>query len=161
MIQNHLVLVLAGGAAHFLTGWVFTSEMFLGQYWKKEKNKDKQAHLSNDMRINMAAQLAASIALSMATCVAICVFEKYQAPVTVAGKQTIAKFFSMFITKAHASKSFMNAFQTAMFIWAGFIIPTSVGEVIWCGHSWKNWVLEMGMELTGLMAIAATVVYLG
>lgn len=164
-MHNHVVLVLAGGAAHFLTGWVLSSDMLLGQFWKKNKAKNKDAStsccLSKDMRINMAAQLIASMALSIATCVAIAVFEKYQAPVAAVGKDAMAKIFSMFFTQAHSTKNFMNAFHTVLFIWAGFLIPTSAGQVIWCGHSWKNWLLEIGMDLTGLLAIAGTVIYLG
>ena len=160
MAHNHVVLVLAGGAAHFLTGWALNSDMLLGQFWKKDKDKAKSCGLSKDMRMNMAAQLVASVALSMATCVAIAVFEKYQAPALVS-KDAMAKLFSMFFSPENATKSFMNAFHTVLFIWAGFIIPTSVGEVIWCGHNWKSWMLEMGMELAGLTAIAATVIYLG
>jgi hypothetical protein len=160
MMHNHVVLVLAGGAAHFLTGWALNSDMLFGQLWKKDKDKSKSCGFSKDMRINIAAQLVASLALSVATCVAIAVFEKYQAPAAVS-KDAMAKLFSMFFSPENATKSFMNAFHTVMFIWAGFIIPTSVGEVIWCGHNWKNWMLEMGMELAGLLAIAATVIYLG
>lgn len=160
MMHNHVVLVLAGGAAHFLTGWALNSDMLFGQLWKKDKDTSKSCGFSTDMRMNIAAQLVASMALSVATCVAIAVFEKYQAPAVVS-KDAMAKLFSMFFSPEHSAKNFMNAFHTVMFIWAGFIIPTSVGEVIWCGHNWKNWMVEMGMELAGLLAIAATVIYLG
>ena len=155
-MQNYITLVLAGGAAHFVTGWAVNSDLLLGQFWKKDKTKS--CGLSKDMNVNLAAQFTASLALATATTVAICVFEKYQTPVVV--NDAMSKLFSLFFSPEHAGKSLMNAFHTVLFIWAGFIIPTSVGEVIWCGHNWKFWMMEMGGELLGLMSIAATVVFL-
>ena len=156
MMQNYITLVLAGGAAHFVTGWALNSDMLFGQLWKKDAAK--KCGLSKDININLAAQFSASVALATATCVAICIFEKYQAP--AAAQDAMSKLFAIFFSPENANKSFMNAFHTVLFIWAGFIIPTSVGEVIWCGHSWKSWMLEMAMELMGLISIAATIVYL-
>lgn len=157
MNHHYITLVLAGGAAHFFTGWVLNNDMLLGQFLKKDKPKNQP--LSKDMRINMAAQALASLALATATCVAICVFEKYQSPVIAT--DAMSKLFNRFFSQGHATKSYMNAFHTVLFIWAGFIVPSSSCEVIWCGHSWKAWLLEIGMDLAGLIAIAATVVYLG
>ena len=157
MIPNHITLVLAGGAAHFFTGWVLNSDMLLGQVWKS-KDAAKKCGLSKNMNVNLAAQFAASLALSAATCVAICVFEKHQASGLT--QDAMSRLHSLFFSPEHAGKSLMQALHTVTFIWAGFIIPTSVGEVIWCGHNWKMWMIEMGMELAGLISIAATIAYL-
>lgn len=156
MMHNHITLVLAGGAAHFFTGWVLSNNALLGQFFKKDGAK--KCGMSKDMNMNLAAQFAASLALSIATCIAISIFEKYQAPAVAS--DALSKLFSMFFKPEHAHKSFMNAMHTVLFIWAGFIIPTSVSEVIWCGHNWKGWMREMAMELIGLTAIAITVIHL-
>ncbi len=157
MIPNHVTLVLAGGAAHFFTGWVLNCDMLLGKVWKS-KDAAKKCGLSKNMNVNLAAQFAASLALSAATCVAICVFEKHQ--VSGIAQDALSKVYSLFFSPEHVGKSFEHAFKTILFIWAGFIIPTSVGEVIWCGHNWKMWMMEMGSELVGLLAIATTIVFL-
>jgi len=156
MIQNQVVLVLAGGAAHFFTGWVLNNQMLLGQFFKKDSTK--KCGLSKDMNINLAAQFTASVALSIATCVAISVFEKYQCPSVPL--DTLSKLLSIFFKSEATNTGFMKALHTIIFIWAGFIIPTSISEVIWCGHNWKNWMLEMAMELIGLSSIALTIAYL-
>jgi len=155
IMENHVALILAGGTAHFVTGWIFNCNMLLGQFWKKEIVK--KPGLSKDVHVNLGVKFAASIALSIATCVAITVFEKYQAPVP---HNAMSKLFSLFFNPEHAGKNFMYAFHTILFIWAGFIVPTSIGEVLWCGHNWKIWMIEMAGELLGLLAIAATVVFL-
>lgn len=157
-MYNHVTIVLAGAAAHFVTGWVLNSEMLLGKIWKSEKDKKACHGLSKDMRINMAFQLLASIVLAIATCVAISIFEKSQIP-TLA-KNSLEKLANLFFNQDHTVKSLTNSVHTVLFIWAGFIVPSSACEVIWCGHNWKHWMLESLADLLGLVAIAATVTFL-
>jgi len=156
MMQHHLTIVTAGAAAHFVTGWILNSDMLLGKIWKQEK--DKKAPFSKDMRINLAAQVVASIILAIATCVAIAIFEKAQVP--VAGKTALEKLANLFFNQDHTSKSMMNSMHTVLFVWAGFLLPVSAQEVIWCGKELQHWALESMSEILGLMAIAATVTYL-
>ena len=157
-MHHHLIVVAAGATAHFLTGWVLNCELLLGRIWKHEKDKKACGTLSKDMRINLGAQILASIALAIATCVAIAIFEKAQVP--AAGRTALEKLAGLFFNQDHTVKSMMNSMRTVLFIWAGFMLPTSAGEVIWCGHNWKHWILEMMSELIGLIAIAATVTFL-
>jgi len=157
MMQHHLTVVLAGAAAHFFTGWILNCDMFLGKIWKQEKPK-KDCGLSKDMRINLAAQVLASLALAIATCVAIAIFEKSQ--ISSAGKGALEKLANMFFNQENTVKSMMNSIHTVLFIWAGFVLPISAEEVIWCGHNWKHWMLEMVSELIGLIAIAMAVTFL-
>ncbi len=156
MMQHHLTVVAAGAAAHFVTGWVLNSDMLLGKIWKQEK--DKKAPLSKDMRINLAAQVVASIVLAIATCVAIAIFEKAQVP--AAGKTALEKLANLFFNQDHTVKSMMNSIHTVLFVWAGFLLPVSAQEVVWCRKELKHWALESMSDLLGLMAIAATVTYL-
>ena len=156
MMYHHITVVLAGAAAHFMTGWILNCDMLLGKIWKSEK--DKKSCLSKDMRINLAAQALASLALAIATAVAIAIFEKSQMPSMAQG--ALEKLANLFFSKDHSVKNMMNSIHTVIFIWAGFIIPSSAEEVIWCGHNWKHWALEMISKLISLIAIAATVTYL-
>lgn len=155
-MYHHFTVVLAGAAAHFVSGWILSNDMLLGRILKSEKNKKNC--LSKDMHINIGAQFAASLALAIAVAVAISIFEKSQIQSMAEG--ALEKLANLFFSKDHSVKNMMNSIHTVMFIWAGFIIPTSAGTVIWCGHNWKNWIIEMVMELVGLIAIAATVTYL-
>jgi len=155
-MYHHVTVVLAGAAAHFMSGWILSNDMLLGRILKDEK--DKKKCLSKDMHMNMAAQFAASLVLAIAVAVAISIFEKSQVQSMAEG--ALEKLANLFFSKDHSVKNMMNSVHTVLFIWAGFIVPTSAGEVIWCGHNWKNWITEMIMELIGLVAIAATVTYL-
>ena len=154
MMEHHFTIVAAGAAAHFVTGWVLNSDLLLGKIWKQEK----KAHLSKDMRINLAAQLVVSIVLAIATCIAIAIFEKSQVP--AAGKTALDKLANLFFNQDHTSKSMMNSMHTVLFVWAGFLLPASAHEVIWCGKELQHWALESMSEILCLMAIAATVTYL-
>ncbi len=148
--MNHVTVVLAGAAAHFMTGWVLCSDMVFGKFWKQ----DKKACLHKDMRVNLALQFAASLALSAATVAALVIFEKAQAPSMI--QDLLSKATSLFLSQ-ESMKGSMNALHTAIFIWAGFIVPTSASEVIWCGHHWKSWVAEMVAKLLELAVLAAVV----
>ena len=72
MMHNHITIVAAGAAAHFVTGWVLSSHILLGKIRKEEK----KAHLSKDMHINLAAQALVSLILAIAVAVAISIFDK-------------------------------------------------------------------------------------
>ncbi|MGZ6254701.1 MAG: DUF1761 domain-containing protein [Candidatus Chromulinivorax sp.] len=159
-MAHHFIVVLAGGAAHFFSGWFLNSNLVLGKIWKeeKEKNKDAKCVLSKDMRINIAAQIVASVALSIATCIAISIFEKSQMP--IASKNLLEQIAGLFFGQAQNSKNMMSAIHAVLFIWAGFILPISAEEVIWCNHNWKHWILERSANLISLIAIAATVTFL-
>ena len=156
MMQHQMTVVLAGTAAHFLTGWVLNSDMLLGKVWKQEKKAHE--NLSKDMRLNIAAQLAASMALTVATCVAIAVCDKAQ--VATVAKTALERVANMFFGQEHAPKSMMHSMHTVLFVWAGFLLPISAEEVIWCGKSMKHWALEAMSQLVSLMAVAVTVTYL-
>lgn len=157
-MHHHVTVVLAGATAHFMTGWILNSPILLGRIWKHEQNNKACGNASADMKINVALQIVASIGLAVATCIAIALFEKAQSP--IAAKNAMEKLAHLFFNQDHSVKNFMNAFHTVLFIWAGFILPISAEEVIWCGHHWKHWALESLSHLIGLVAIAATVNFL-
>lgn len=157
MIDHNITVVLAGASAHFLTGWVLNCDMLLGKLWKKEK-KSKYSGLSKDIRVNLAAQFLVSIALTVATCVAITICKKTQGPTI--GEDVLERLTDLFFNQENTMKSMANSIRIVLFIWAGFIVPSSIGEVIWCGHDFKAWAIEMVCDFLGLAAIAATVTYL-
>ncbi len=152
-MQNHIVLVLAGAAAHFAAGWALNCDMLLGKLGKQDKEK-KSCGFHKDMRINMALQLLASVVLTIATVAAMVIFEKAQTPSMIS--DMLARVSGMFFEQNNMP-GMMNALHTSLFIWAGFIVPTSAGEVIWCGHHWRSWAREMVCELLQLEAVAVTV----
>lgn len=158
MMHNQITIVLVGAAAHFLTGWVLNCDMLLGKIWKQDKDKKSCGSLSKDMRINLGAQMLASIALAIATCVAIAIFEKAQVPAVA--KTALERLANLFFNQDHTVKSLMNSIHTVLFVWAGFVLPISAQEVIWCGKSVKHWMLESMSELLGLISIAVVVTYL-
>ncbi len=158
MMLHHVTVALAGAAAHYMTGWVLNSDALLGKIWKHEKDKKACGNLSKDMRVNLALQAFASLVLSVGVCVAIAIFEKSQ--LSMVSKSVLEQMAHMFFNANNHARSMMHSMYIVVFIWAGFILPFSAEEVIWCGHNWKHWALESVKHLLGLMAIAATVTYL-
>ena len=43
----------------------------------------------------------------------------------------------------------------ACFQWLGFVVPSTIGSVLWEGRSWKLWFLNAGYTLVQLCLIAA------
>ena len=158
MMHHHLTVVLAGTAAHFLTGWLINSDLLLGKIWKNEKEQTNCKTGEKDMRLNIACQFFASMMIAIATCVAIAVFEKAQGPLVA--KNALEKLAHLFFNQEHPVKNLMHAIHTVLFIWAGFLLPISAQEVIWCNKSVKHWGLELMAELISLIAIAVTVNFL-
>ncbi len=156
MIENQMIVVLAGAAAHFLTGWA-CSKLLLRKFWKDDKEKAKSCGLHQDMKINIALQLIASLALAAATCAAICAFKQNQSMSML--ENILASISGLFFNQNN-SQNMMHAVHSVMFIWVGFIVPTSVSEVIWCGHNWKNWMMEMASQLIELVVLAMVIVAL-
>ncbi len=157
MIENQMIVVLVGAAAHYLTGWALCSHLLLGRLWKNDKEKMKSCGMHQDMRINIALQIITSIALSAATCAAICAFQKNQSLSML--ENLFASISGLFFNQNN-SQNMMHAVHAVMFIWAGFIVPTSVSEVIWCGHHWKKWMIEMTATIIELVVLAMVIVSL-
>ena len=155
---HHVSVALAGAAAHYVTGWALNSEMLLGKIWKHEADKKACGNLSKDMRVNLALQAVASLMLSVGVCVAIAIFEKAQ--LSMVSKSALEKLAGIFFNEGNNARSMMNSMYIVLFVWAGFVLPFSAEEVIWCGHDWKHWALESAKHLISLAAIAATVTYL-
>jgi len=156
MMHHHVTVVLAGAIAHFASGWILNCDMLFGKLWQKDKKEQVECH--KNMYEKMAFQFVASLALSLAVCIAIYMMNK--AHNAAATQNALSKLASIFFEQGQAPKSLLTSLRVVFFIWAGFIIPTSAGEVIWCAHSLKNWALELSMELVGLVAIAAVVTHL-
>jgi hypothetical protein len=156
MLYHHISIVLAGAFAHFMTGWILNCNPLFSQFL----HHDKKVHqgLSADLKINMLIQFLVSIALSLATCIAIYIFE--QAHISVAPENIIEKFTQLFFHVDQTKKSMINSLYTVLFIWAGFILPSSFENVIWGGYSVRKWITDLSMEFIGLLAIATTVTYL-
>jgi hypothetical protein len=158
MMLHHVTVALAGAAAHYMTGWALNSELVLGKIWKHEKDQKACGNLSQDMRVNIALQAFASLVLSVGLCVAIIIFEKAQ--LSMGSKSALEQLAHLFFSSNQQVKSMMHSMHVVLFIWAGFILPFSAEEVIWCGHNWKHWMLESVKHLISLSAIAITVTYL-
>lgn len=158
MMLHHATVALAGAAAHYMTGWALNSELVLGKLWKHEKDQKACGNLSKDMRVNLALQAFASLVLSVGVCVAIAIFEKAQ--LSMVSKSALEQLAHLFFSSNQQVKSMMHSMHVVLFIWAGFILPFSAEEVIWCGHNWKHWMLESVKHLISLSAIAITVTYL-
>ena len=156
MIENQMIVIAAGAVAHFFAGWA-CSKLLLRKFWENNKEKTNACGLHQDMKVNIALQLIASLALAAATCAAICVFQKNQSMSML--ENMLASISGLFFNQS-SSQNMMHAVHSVMFIWAGFIVPTSASEVIWCGHNWKNWMLEMVAQLIELIVLAVVIVIL-
>ena len=61
---------------------------------------------------------------------------------------------SLIFASAYLGESGLSAgLQTGFWNWLGFIVPVSLGTVIWEGKPWKLWVLNAGYYLVGLLLI--------
>ena len=45
--------------------------------------------------------------------------------------------------------------EVGIWNWLGFIVPVSIGSVLWDGKPWKYWVITYGYNLVGMLTMAA------
>lgn len=51
------------------------------------------------------------------------------------------------------------ALQTAIWNWLGFVVPVSLGGVLWEGKSWKWWWITAGYYLVSLFLMSLVLTY--
>lgn len=76
--------------------------------------------------------------------------------------QTIATFVMVFVL-AHFI-AFMNSFMetegliagitAAIWAWVGFVVPTSLGSVLWENRTWKYWFINAGYYLVTFILVS-------
>lgn len=49
--------------------------------------------------------------------------------------------------------------EAAMWSWLGFVVPVSLGSVLWDGKPWKLWMLNVGYYLVMLLMMGAILGY--
>ena len=54
--------------------------------------------------------------------------------------------------------SYQDAIVTAIMLWVGYELTTTLGNAIWEKRSWKYYAITSGMELLGLIVIALVIV---
>lgn len=61
---------------------------------------------------------------------------------------------TLVFASAYLNESGISAgLQTGFWNWLGFVVPVSLGTVLWEGKSWKLWMLNAGYYLVGLLLI--------
>ena len=59
---------------------------------------------------------------------------------------------SLIFASAYLHESGISAgLQTGFWNWLGFVVPLTLGPVLWEGKSWKLWMLNAGYYLVGLL----------
>ena len=51
------------------------------------------------------------------------------------------------------------AFQAGAWNWLGFVVPVSLGSVLWEGKSWKWWCITAGYYLVSLFLMSLVLAY--
>ena len=65
-----------------------------------------------------------------------------------------ALFFASALTEA---EGVLAAATTAIWIWLGFVVPVTLGPVLWENRPWKYWFITAGYYLVALILMAVVI----
>lgn len=134
---NYLAVVVAAISA-MVWGFLWYGPLF-GKMWSKEMGWSEEA-MAEAKKKGMAMQYA----------------------IQVIGALLMAFVLShaLVFASAYLHESGLSAgLQTGFWNWLGFIVPISLGVVLWEGKSWKLWFLNAGYYLVVLLTMGVILAY--
>ncbi len=133
MLSVNYWAILVSAIASMVIGSIWYGPLF-GKLFMREMgmdkwNKEKQAAMKKTMGLTYAAQFIASLVMFY----------------TLAG--LMAGFGQMSVS---------GGLLIAFIVWAGFVVPTKLGDALWAGNKTLFW-LGIGNMLVTLLAVGAIV----
>lgn len=136
MVQVNYLGILLATVVSMVTGALWYGPLF-GKQWIKEMGwtKEKMAKKpdSKEMRKLYGIQALGSLAMSFVLSHALV-------------------FASAYLNTSGISAGL----ETGFWNWLGFVVPVSLGSVLWEGKSWKLWFLNSGYYLLTLLLMGVT-----
>ncbi len=134
---NYLAILVCGVVA-IVIGFVWYGPLF-GKQWMKMAGFDtlppeKMAEGKKKMPIMAAIQFIGALVMAG-------VFEHVLA----------------FANAYFSESGWMSGVEGALWLWAGFVAPVTVGMVLWEGRPWKYWFIVAGNWLATLVAMGAII----
>ncbi|MBI2024215.1 DUF1761 domain-containing protein [Candidatus Giovannonibacteria bacterium] len=71
----------------------------------------------------------------------------------------LTAYILAYFIKVLVAVDFFGAFQTAFWIWLGFIATTLFGQILWDGKTAKVYFINAGYQLVNLFAMALVLVF--
>lgn len=129
-ISINIIPIAIAGVASMALGFIWYSPYVLGKPWMKlmgyttESLKEAQKQMGNLYLVSFIAALLTAYVLSNAINIS-------------------AEYFR--VTRLDAGLS------TAFWMWAGFIAPVQLTDVIFGNKKWKLWAINTGYQLAAIM----------
>lgn len=119
---------------NFLVGWVWFSALF-GRTWAKLQGLD----MNMPMDAKVKSQMMRSMVVNFIT--------------------TALTAFIFFTLAENLLLEGSNVFRFALWAWLGFMMPISLGAVLWLKKPFKLFVIEGGQQLVALLVSALVYSY--
>ncbi len=157
MYENFYLTVAAGAFAHTAAGMIWYSPMLFGKFMKNAcaKPTDNQQETKNCFSPMM---LVYQFGTSLLTVAALYVAIASLLTVQTDRWQGLLRLFSWFFTHELGNVSITSAGKVALFVWAGFNLPLTLSNMIWCHEkSAFDHAMHTGADLFCLLAAAIAI----
>lgn len=135
----NIIAVLVAVVANFILGSIWYMPLF-GKVWGKEMGYDST--MKPDLKVMMKGMAFMVIGNFLFAWVLAW---------TMAGWQ--------FIPGANEMGPFVNAINSAFFLWLGFYVPGNLTNTVWEKKSWKLFGINAGYQLASLLVVAFILSY--
>jgi hypothetical protein len=65
----------------------------------------------------------------------------------------------LYFANVYAGSGLTAGLQGAFWMWLGFVVPVTIGQVLWDGRPWKLWYINVGYFLAVLLVMGAILGY--
>lgn len=144
MVPINYLAVLVAAIVAFVLGWLWFGPVF-GKAWmaSQGKNMDEMTtKMKSDSSFKSKMMKSYSIVALMSLVMAF----------------VLAHSLIFAATYLNVS-GWSAALQAGAWNWLGFVVPVSVGSVLWDGKSWKWWCITAGYYLVSLILMSLVLAY--
>lgn len=138
-IEVNILEILAAGVASMALGFLWYSPMVLGKPWMKEKGFTQES--IKKAQKEMGKLYGLSFVVSLIT--AYVLFHV----------MTLSQYFFNY-------SMLQTGFNTAFFMWVGFIMPVQLTATIFGEKNWKLFGIDTGYQLVSVVAMAIVIALL-
>ena len=136
MTSINIFAVLVSAIVAFVLGFMFHGPL-LGKLWMKLANIHPTG---NEKLSDMVPQMVGNIFSNFVTALVLAVIYRFVATSSLSG-----------------GLGAWTGVMTAMWVWIGFLVPSSSIEVLWMGRSVRLWLFEAGCSLVVMVAMGAII----
>lgn len=134
VVPVNFFAILACGVLSMILGSIWYGPLF-GNVWMKLSGIKKPEKMTKEIKNSMMRSYSLMFLGSLITAYVL---------------QHALVFAEAYLQASGTSAALMGAFWN----WLGFVVPVSIGMVLWEGKPWKLWFLNIGYVLVQLCAMA-------